>query len=266
VRTVEEEIEKALYAIGAIADYNYGDFKKIAFNRATRTDKRVHALQNVFSCKVQMSKDEDEEIFRAKLNEKLPSDVRVFCVVRSSNRFNAKNCTSNREYSYYLPAFLLTRISDLYFGSGRNNRNGAQQIPGTTPSTTAQEGGAGSTEQDNKEEQKQPSSGIKIIKTETEGGQLYENPEAYLHVNIDHIPEEHYEKLYSYRLSEVDKERVQKIFKMFLGSKKYHNFSKEVKPHQTQAMRFMVELSANDYMYINRDTLEVTDESDPKSI
>ncbi len=44
VRTVEEEIEKALYAIGAIADYNYGDFKKIAFNRATRTDKRVHAL------------------------------------------------------------------------------------------------------------------------------------------------------------------------------------------------------------------------------
>ena len=115
---MEEEIEKALYAIGAIADYNYGDLKKIAFNRATRTDKRVHALQNVFSCKVQMEKEEDEEAFRAKLNAHLPEDVKVFCVCRCSNRFNAKNCTSNREYSYYLPSFLLTKITDLYFGSG----------------------------------------------------------------------------------------------------------------------------------------------------
>ena len=44
VRTVEAEIEKALYKLDAIADYNYGDLKKIAFNRASRTDKRVHAL------------------------------------------------------------------------------------------------------------------------------------------------------------------------------------------------------------------------------
>jgi len=44
IRSVEEEIEKALYKLGAIADYNFGDLKKIAWNRATRTDKRVHAL------------------------------------------------------------------------------------------------------------------------------------------------------------------------------------------------------------------------------
>ena len=44
VRSVEEEIEKALYKLDAIAEYNFGDLKKIAFNRATRTDKRVHAL------------------------------------------------------------------------------------------------------------------------------------------------------------------------------------------------------------------------------
>ena len=91
--------------------------KKIAWNRATRTDKKVHALQNVFSCKVHIEKDEDDEVFRAKLNAELPKDVKVFCALRCSNRFNAKNCTSNREYSYYLPSFLLTKITDLYFGS-----------------------------------------------------------------------------------------------------------------------------------------------------
>jgi tRNA pseudouridine38-40 synthase len=116
IRSVEEEIEKALYKMGAIAEYNYGDLKKIAWNRATRTDKKVHALQNVFSCKVQFDKAEDEESFRGRLNALLPKDVKVFCVIRSSNRFNAKNCTSNREYSYYLPSFMLTKISDLYFG------------------------------------------------------------------------------------------------------------------------------------------------------
>ena len=44
VRSVEEEIEKALHKLGMIADYNFGDLKKIGWNRATRTDKRVHAL------------------------------------------------------------------------------------------------------------------------------------------------------------------------------------------------------------------------------
>jgi tRNA pseudouridine38-40 synthase len=44
VRTVESELENALYKVGAIAEYNYGDLKKIGFSRATRTDKRVHAL------------------------------------------------------------------------------------------------------------------------------------------------------------------------------------------------------------------------------
>jgi tRNA U38,U39,U40 pseudouridine synthase TruA len=73
-----------------------------------------------------MAKDQDEEEFRQKLNAILPKDVKVFCIVRSSNRFNAKNCTSNREYSYYLPTFMMTKITDLYFGSGRNRRREPQ--------------------------------------------------------------------------------------------------------------------------------------------
>lgn len=44
VRTVEEEIEKALFAHKLIAKHNFGDLQKIAWNRATRTDKKVHAL------------------------------------------------------------------------------------------------------------------------------------------------------------------------------------------------------------------------------
>ena len=54
IRSVEGEIEKVLYKLDFISHFNYGDLKKIGFSRATRTDKRVHALLNTFSCKFQL--------------------------------------------------------------------------------------------------------------------------------------------------------------------------------------------------------------------
>ena len=44
VRTVEGVVEDALYQCKLIAKCNYGDLGKISFARASRTDKRVHAL------------------------------------------------------------------------------------------------------------------------------------------------------------------------------------------------------------------------------
>ena len=52
MRTVEAELEKALHKVGMISDFNYGDLRKVGWGRATRTDKKVHALQNTFSAKV----------------------------------------------------------------------------------------------------------------------------------------------------------------------------------------------------------------------
>ena len=52
VRTIEGEVEDCLFKMKLISKFNYGDLGKIAWSRATRTDKRVHALQNVFSCKI----------------------------------------------------------------------------------------------------------------------------------------------------------------------------------------------------------------------
>ena len=67
-------------------------------------------------------------------------------------------------------------------------------------------------------------------------------------MNIDHIPPEHFETLYSYRISENDKERVKKLFSQFLGTKKYHNYSKEVRTHQMSALRYMLELKDDSCM------------------
>lgn len=155
---------------------------------------------------------------------------------------------------------MMTKITDLYFGSGRNRRREEQKPAEPVP---ASEGGVA----EEKKESPAPTRGIKIMRTDdTVGDKYFENPEGYLSINIDHVPQEQLETLYKHRLSEADKDRVTKLFNMFLGTRKYHNFSKDVKPHQTTAMRYMIELKANDFMYINRDTLDVTDESDPNAI
>jgi tRNA U38,U39,U40 pseudouridine synthase TruA len=71
----------------------------------------------VFSCKVHLPRNEDLEEFRVKMNKELPQDVRIFCVLEVSNSFNAKLRTSTREYSYYLPTFLLQSINEMFLGT-----------------------------------------------------------------------------------------------------------------------------------------------------
>jgi tRNA pseudouridine38-40 synthase len=145
VRTVEEQVEKALFNLNLISEHNYGDIKKIGWQRASRTDKSVHALQNVFSCKIHLAmKDRSDlsggsdtgfEKLRAKLNQELRSvlkseegtsyqEVKVFCIIEVSNRFNAKLNASFREYSYYLPTFTLAKChSEFFLGRGKTQQS-----------------------------------------------------------------------------------------------------------------------------------------------
>ena len=51
-----------------------------------------------------------------------------------------------------------------------------------------------------------------------------------------------------------------------MGTKSYHNYTKDMKPGQTAAQRFMIDLTANEYMYVNKETFEVTSSEDAKAI
>jgi tRNA pseudouridine(38-40) synthase len=52
----------------------------------------------------------------------------------------------------------------------------------------------------------------------------------------------------------------------FSGTKRYHNYTREMRPEQQASQRFMMELTANDYMYVNQDTFEVTNKEDPRAL
>jgi tRNA U38,U39,U40 pseudouridine synthase TruA len=52
----------------------------------------------------------------------LPEDIVIFCILEVSNSFNAKLRTSNREYSYYLPSFMLTSINEMFLGNPEQSK------------------------------------------------------------------------------------------------------------------------------------------------
>ncbi|CAI2369506.1 unnamed protein product [Moneuplotes crassus] len=108
IRTVESDLEKALFEAGMIDYRNYGDLKKIRWTRATRTDKRVHALQNCFSGKLLIDQDKELKDLAEEVNAKLCPEIRIFGFLPGLGGFDAKHAASFREYEYYMPTFMLS--------------------------------------------------------------------------------------------------------------------------------------------------------------
>jgi len=98
-----------------IDPWNYGDIKKIRFSRASRTDKWVHALLNYFACKLHVDKAKPMSFYKELLNSKCPNDMHVFSLLEVNKHFDAKACTTYREYDYYIPSFVLTNKIPLDF-------------------------------------------------------------------------------------------------------------------------------------------------------
>ena len=196
--------------------------------------------------------EEHLDDLRKQLNtDALPSDVKVFSLLPVSNRFNAKNCVSFREYSYYLPTFMLTPLSKLYLA--------------TPPRELT-------TEERKEEETKaevvtQVTSGVKKIIRQP-GVEDEHELEGALHANrnIDHITSDRIDEMYKTRLCDEVKTQLHELWSSFTGTKKYHNFTKDVKPHENQAARYMMRMTANEFMYVNRETFAVTDEADENAI
>lgn len=104
VKTIEAEVERALFEAGGIAEVNYGFLQKVGWSRAARTDKGVHAAGQLLTAKLQVG--DDIPAFVAKVNAALPEDIRVMHMVTVTKNFNAKLACDQRTYEYLAPTFI----------------------------------------------------------------------------------------------------------------------------------------------------------------
>lgn len=105
--TIQAQLELALFRSNLISSANFGYPAKYAWSTSGRTDKGVHACAQVCSVKVQMSPSDTPESMLERLNQHLPSDIRVLDLQRTTRNFCAKTQRDRVRYQYLLPSYVL---------------------------------------------------------------------------------------------------------------------------------------------------------------
>ncbi|CAM0944681.1 unnamed protein product [Alopecurus aequalis] len=102
-RTIEGDLEEALYQAGAVPEADRAAPARYEWARAARTDKGVSAAAQVVSGRFYV----DPPGFIERLNANLVPQIRAFGYVRVTNSFSAKKFCDRRRYVYLLPVLAL---------------------------------------------------------------------------------------------------------------------------------------------------------------
>lgn len=100
-KTIEGDLEEALFLAGAVPEGDRGCPKRYDWARSARTDKGVSAAGQVVSGRFYV----DPPGLADRLNACLPPQIRIFGCKRVTNSFSAKKFCDRRRYVYLLPVF-----------------------------------------------------------------------------------------------------------------------------------------------------------------
>eukprot|EP00339_Tiarina_fusa_P005148 CAMPEP_0117000322 /NCGR_PEP_ID=MMETSP0472-20121206/2704_1 /TAXON_ID=693140 ORGANISM="Tiarina fusus, Strain LIS" /NCGR_SAMPLE_ID=MMETSP0472 /ASSEMBLY_ACC=CAM_ASM_000603 /LENGTH=479 /DNA_ID=CAMNT_0004699979 /DNA_START=230 /DNA_END=1670 /DNA_ORIENTATION=+ len=108
-RTIQAVVELALYRAGLIGKFNFGQPNKYSYSMSARTDKGVHACAQVCSLKVQLLDTDVDNLegVRQRVDERLPEEIRLLDIQRTTRNFCAKTQRDRVRYQYMIPSFLL---------------------------------------------------------------------------------------------------------------------------------------------------------------
>ena len=197
--TIEAVLLKACHTVGLVSDENFAEQKKvhqkIQWQRASRTDKGVHALRNVISAKF-LSPPDGELACVKRLNAALPDDIRVYDLQPATGSFNSYLFCSGRKYDYYLPTYGLMPYETY------------QTI---FPPAVAPEWPTTDDIVSGKDENNQDSS-------PPEGW----NDRMYL---FKSVPDSVLDQLHGYRINADTLSRTRRLFQTYCGTKMFHNFT-----------------------------------------
>ncbi|XP_065881579.1 uncharacterized protein [Euphorbia lathyris] len=102
-KTIEGELEEALFHAGAVPEQDRGNPKRYDWARSARTDKGVSAVGQVVSGRFYI----DPPGLIERLNSILPSQFKMFGYKRVTGSFNSKKFCDRRRYVYLIPVFAL---------------------------------------------------------------------------------------------------------------------------------------------------------------
>lgn len=206
-KSVEAELERALFLAGGIIESNFGYMNKIQWTRAARTDRGVHAISQCCAMKLLVD-PEQRESFISKVNEFLPHDIKLQGMTKVAKSFNAKNLCGKRTYHYLLPTYVLQNSTEV-----------------------------------NKELQQEYERQGPIVGAGYEGG--FVDPATSRSLNREHLSL-CYEKLKSYRVTDFTLATLREALQIYHGTRCYHNFTTGKDASEMNSRRFMISFTASD--------------------
>ncbi|GMF43088.1 unnamed protein product [Phytophthora fragariaefolia] len=205
VKTIEAELERALFEAGGIAESNYGFLQKIGWSRAARTDKGVHAAGQLLTAKLHVG--DDVPAFVAKVNATLPKDIRVMHMVTVTKNFNAKMSCDQRTYEYLAPTFIFAK---------RARSSAAKETV--------------KTEVKGEDAAAQWPSNLRDSEEGFDDNLVIDNTTLEAHK--------------AFRLSDETLQKLNTTLKEYVGTHNFHNFTSKMEPSNPQANRFIISFEA----------------------
>ncbi|CAL0307075.1 unnamed protein product [Lupinus luteus] len=257
-KTIEGDLEEALYASGAVPEHDRGIPNRYDWSRSARTDKGVSAVGQVVSGRFYI----DPPGFVDRLNSNLSPQIRIFGYKRVTGSYNAKKFCDRRRYVYLIPVFALDPCSH----QDRETEKGNKVI-----------GLVGNVKSNLKVEAVDVEAGISSNRNGALNSEVKEDVEVLVDnvnskndidtvvpvqdegtplnggsVNSSTILEEEKvngvdratkESKFSY--GEKERERFNRILKYYVGTHNFHNFTTRTKAEDPAANRFIISFDAS---------------------
>ncbi|GJP30558.1 hypothetical protein CLOM_g3810 [Closterium sp. NIES-68] len=256
-RTIEGELEKALYRAGAILENDLGDFWKIDWMRSARTDKGVSALGQVVSVRLVL----DPPGFVERVNKHLPKQVRLLGFVRVTAGFNAKDQCDRRRYEYVIPTFcfnpLAHRDREYLLRMGLISDDGGVEGAQGEGEGERKGGKQGAEEKEKEKEEKvdgmavagktsEPANGTaeegskKTDKTEDKPADAQDQPKP----STLPVPPPSVFTPPPYTFDSAALARLNHLLSLFVGTHCFHNYTVKVSAKDAAAKRYIVSFGA----------------------
>jgi tRNA pseudouridine38-40 synthase len=206
-KTVEAELEKALYLSGTVAEANFGYMQKVQWTRAARTDRGVHAMTQCCAMKLSFPYDQ-RSLVRDQINQFLPADIRIQAITKVAKNFNAHAQCTKRNYNYLLPTYMLQDFDTV----------------NTALATVFAEQG--------------PIKGAGY-----EGG--YVDPSSSKFLNGEYLKKAR-DSIVQYRIDAERLNRFRSALKEYEGTKSYHNFTVGKDATEANAKRYIISFDCSE--------------------
>ena len=215
-KSIEAEMERALFLSGCFTEDNYGFLQKLQWNRAARTDRGVHALGQCCSMKLIAPLDHKErECVISDINRLLPLDIRCLALTKVTRQFNAHIQCQSRKYSYLLPTYLFLDIAQCNAWLKE-----AYEVQGP------------------------------IVDCARIGGFVEPGSNKYLGYDaLQHIRN----KFSAYRITKEKLALVHKCLAFFEGTKSYHNFTTGKDASDDSSKRYIMSCKASEPYLLSKD-------------